>query len=191
MRAPRAESPIFAPWLEGRLRRPVIVRRFESLDEVPGEVVVNCAGLGARGLARDETLLALYGHVVVCEPGEIDLSVAVSHDGAGGSFYVIPRRREVVIGGVVEPSADDRPLTPDPATRARILARARERGFRPGAFIREAVGLRPYRPSVRVEREGGVGGVGGRVVHNYGHGGSGYTLCWGCAEDVVKLIGKA
>jgi D-amino-acid oxidase len=52
-----------------------------------------------------------------------------------------------------------------------------------GRVVREAVGLRPYRPAVRVEREG-------RVVHNYGHGGSGYTLCWGCAEEVVGMVGE-
>jgi D-amino-acid oxidase len=45
----------------------------------------------------------------------------------------------------------------------------------------ERVGLRPYRPEVRLERDG-------RVIHNYGHGGSGFTLCRGCAEDVVALV---
>ena len=42
-------------------------------------------------------------------------------------------------------------------------------------------GIRPYRPLVRVEKEG-------KVIHNYGHGGSGFTLAWGCAEEVASLI---
>ena len=47
--------------------------------------------------------------------------------------------------------------------------------------VSRGVGLRPARPAVRLERDGGV-------VHCYGHGGAGVTLSWGCAEDVVALI---
>lgn len=46
--------------------------------------------------------------------------------------------------------------------------------------IRTVAGLRPYRPGgFRVEREA----LGTKaVVHNYGHGGAGITLCWGTSR---------
>jgi D-amino-acid oxidase len=63
-------------------------------------------------------------------------------------------------------------------TRARALvpqvAGARVVGHR--------VGLRPGRPQVRLERAGDV-------IHCYGHGGAGVTLAYGCARDVVALLG--
>ena len=55
----------------------------------------------------------------------------------------------------------------------------------PEREIRTVVGLRPYRPSgfvVRVEQLGDT-----RVVHNYGHGGSGITLSWGTSKLAVDM----
>lgn len=50
------------------------------------------------------------------------------------------------------------------------------------------VGLRPTRPRIRVERVA----VGDRcLVHNYGHGGGGITLSWGCAREVAALLDPA
>jgi D-amino-acid oxidase len=47
-------------------------------------------------------------------------------------------------------------------------------------------GLRPYREQTyRLEPEV----VGSKfVVHNYGHGGAGITLSWGCAHEVVDIV---
>jgi D-amino-acid oxidase len=52
--------------------------------------------------------------------------------------------------------------------------------------VAERVGLRPYRPSVRLEAESLPGG---RVLwHNYGHGGGGVSLSWGCARDLTDAV---
>lgn len=55
---------------------------------------------------------------------------------------------------------------------------------------REWVGLRPGRSRVRLEAQdlatGGHRRL--RVVHNYGHGGGGITLHWGCAGHAVRLV---
>jgi D-amino-acid oxidase len=46
------------------------------------------------------------------------------------------------------------------------------------------VGLRPFRrQNVRLEAEPGT-----RIVHNYGHGGSGVTFSWGCALEVAERV---
>lgn len=45
---------------------------------------------------------------------------------------------------------------------------------------------RPFRPSgPRLETES-VSGK--RIIHSYGHGGSGWSLAWGAAEDVAALV---
>lgn len=63
------------------------------------------------------------------------------------------------------------------------LSDARVRGF--------VAGLRPYREgSPRLEVE--VEAAGGKtLLHNYGHGGSGITMCWGAAEEGLELLGDA
>jgi D-amino-acid oxidase len=49
-----------------------------------------------------------------------------------------------------------------------------------------SVGLRPARSAVRLERE--TPRPGSTLVHNYGHGGAGVTLSWGCAGEVSELV---
>ena len=55
----------------------------------------------------------------------------------------------------------------------------------PETLMRVTVCTRPFRPAgPRLEAVN----VGGRkVVHNYGHGGSGWSLSWGCAEEATTL----
>ena len=58
-----------------------------------------------------------------------------------------------------------------------------------------AQGLRPFRgTNIRVERELrslGTGAAPSRIVHSYGHGGAGWSLSFGCAGDVLKLVEEA
>jgi D-amino-acid oxidase len=52
--------------------------------------------------------------------------------------------------------------------------------------LNERVGLRPFRRSgVRLARDRLRDGR--IVIHNYGHGGAGFTLSWGCAREVFDL----
>lgn len=51
--------------------------------------------------------------------------------------------------------------------------------------IRTIAGLRPYRASGFVVRAGALGDK--RLVHNYGHGGSGITMSWGSSRLATDL----
>jgi D-amino-acid oxidase len=69
----------------------------------------------------------------------------------------------------------------DPAS-SRRLARVL---VSPDRVIRHVVGLRPFRPSgFRMAAEP----LGDRLlIHNYGHGGGGVSLSWGCADMAAQL----
>jgi D-amino-acid oxidase len=94
---------------------------------------------------------------------------------------VIPRRGEFVLGGSSIPIEADEAPPVDPDLSEAILERCRSAGWDPGSVLYARTGLRPVRPEVRLELDG-------RLIHNYGHGGAGYTLSWGCAEEVALLI---
>ena len=101
---------------------------------------------------------------------------------AEGPTYVVPRSRDIVVGGTDVEGEWSR--TPSPDVAAAILRRALRLvpALAGAEVLGHKVGLRPARPEVRLERVGDV-------VHCYGHGGAGVTLSWGCADEVVELLG--
>lgn len=180
--APRAQPSLFLPYLESNLARPIEHHVITDLEHVAGDVVVNCTGLGARELCNDDKLVPLLGQIVIAEIGDADITTTVTDDrDPDAIFYIIPRRNEVVLGGCSIPFPPGAEPELDDAVTARIIDHARRLGICVGATRTERVGLRPYRPEVRLERHG-------RIIHNYGHGGAGFTLCRGCAEDVAALL---
>ena len=176
------DTPVYLEWLLAGVRALGVRVEYRSLTSLSGlgaDVVVNAAGLGAGALAGDDTMVPVGGQVVhVTDPGLTEFTV----DGTGpGITYVIPHGRHVVCGGTEEPGRGD--TDPNPAVTADILRRCRELEPRlaDAEVLRSLVGLRPFRPEVRLERVGDV-------VHCYGHGGAGITLAWGCAAEVAELV---
>jgi D-amino-acid oxidase len=191
---PLVEMPVHLPWLVSQvfaLGGSIRTQRLRSLTELGHErldVVVNCSGLGARDLVGDLEVHPVRGQIVrVANPG-LTLSVRDEHH-PGGRAYVHPRRDDCILGGTLEVGSWDR--TPDPQVAESILRRCRDICPALGEVrvLGHAVGLRPGRSAVRLElTTAELPGV--PVVHNYGHGGSGVTLAWGCAEDVVRLLSR-
>lgn len=102
-------------------------------------------------------------------------------------MYAIPRTIDCVLGGTNQLSDD---CTVDPAATARIVAEcSRVLEIEKPDVLAERVGLRPFRRSgVRVERTRLRDGR--SLIHNYGHGGSGFTFSWGCAQEAIRLAGE-
>ena len=189
---PVIEMPVYLRYLMGRFARTggeIEERALVGLDDLAGEarVLVNCAGLGARGLVGDASLEPIRGQILrVRNPGLKDF--VLDEDDPDGVTYIVPRSEDCILGGTADEGAWE--TVPDPSVGAEILRRctALEPRLAGAEILGHRVGLRPGRPEVRLEREDGAGVS---VVHNYGHGGSGVTLSWGCAEEAVRLAVEA
>jgi D-amino-acid oxidase len=190
--APVIEMPIYLGYLLDRFVGSggrVEHRAVSSLNEAgEGRVVVNCAGLGARELAGDASMEPIRGQIVrVRNPG-LERFV-LDEENPEGISYVIPRSGDCVLGGTAEEGEWD--TEPDPETAAAILRRctALEPRLARAEVLEHKVGLRPGRPEIRLETEDVAHGP--PRVHSYGHGGSGVTLSWGCAEETLHLVRQA
>jgi D-amino-acid oxidase len=185
------ETAIYLPYLMrqfGALGGVIRRREVTSLDEATAEadVVFNCTGLGSYALLGDRELFPVRGQVMrAARPASEICYLDDEEDESGVFAYIVPRSNDCVLGGTAPIGNWSR--EPDPEVAARILERcaAMNPEVRRLEILEHRVGLRPGRSSVRVEAERVAGGK--VVAHNYGHGGAGVTLSWGCAEEVVAL----
>lgn len=178
--SPVIEMPIYLGWLQEQVFELGGTLTRMNLGGLPtaAELVVNCSGLGARLLGGDRSVVPVRGQVVYLEQVGLDRWVLEREH----PTYVVPRSRDIVVGGTE--IAGEWSRAPAPEVADEILDRAvRLVPELAGAtVIGHKVGLRPVRPAVRVERVG-------NVIHCYGQGGAGVTLSWGCADTVASMAG--
>lgn len=189
---PVVEMPVYLRYLMCRFAETgggIQHRAISGLEDLAAEarVLVNCAGLGAQRIVGDDSLRPIRGQILrVRNPGLE--SFLLDEDDPEGVTYIVPRATDCILGGTADEDAWD--TEPDPAVSEGILRRclALEPRLAGAEILERKVGLRPGRPEVRLEREDS-GAL--PVVHNYGHGGSGVTLSWGCAEEAARLVAEA
>ena len=191
-----------APVIDTRVYLDYLLHRFQALGGqvyqrtladlaeafASSNIVINCAGLGARELVGDRDLHAARGQVVRVRHNGYRQSLIDEHDLAHLT-YIVPRTHDIVLGGTYEEQNESTEV--DPETTLAILQRCRRLAPAPAAFTPDAIisvgcGLRPVRSTVRLEAERPAPQR--LLIHNYGHGGAGITLSWGCALDVVALL---
>ncbi|MFH9813827.1 FAD-dependent oxidoreductase [Streptomyces sp. NPDC017230] len=189
-RAPLVDMPRYLRYLAQRLVQAggsIRRHRYGTLEEALREapVVVNCSGTGARDLAVDPSVDAVRGQLVVVENPGIESFFCDDTPGADKLTYIYPHARTVVLGGTSERGNWD--VSPDEDAAQGIIRRcvAVEPSLSGARVLDQRVGLRPARKRIRLTEERHEGGL---VLHNYGHGGAGLTLSWGCAREIAERI---
>lgn len=180
------------PYLEKKflaLGGSLIQKKIIDLDDFIGQstydIVVNCVGLGALQLINDKTVHPIRGQVARVRANWV---YQVVLDESDDGNYIIPNMDTVVLGGTHQ--VGDFNLNVCPVDKEFIMKGCQK--YLPGLEHAQQqfdwVGLRPGRNEVRLEME--ITDNKKVLIHNYGHGGCGVTLSWGCAAEVVELLKK-
>jgi D-amino-acid oxidase len=190
--APVIDTSVYMDWLVQQFLRDggqIEVREFQELSQAVqlAPIVVNCSGLGARELARDSGVYPIRGQILRVERHGLE-KFALDHDPGGGTTYVIPRLNDCVLGGTREEHSEELAINTQQSADIQRRALALVPELDGAQVLGALVGLRPGRAVVRLEVEARDNSV---LVHNYGHGGGGVTLSWGCAREVRELISHA
>lgn len=191
---PLIETPIYMQYLLRRFdemggKNMKLDVKLSSLKELYGEerIIVNCSGLGAYDVCGDKDTYPIRGQIIrTTNPG---ISQCYHHESErNGITYIVPRSGDCILGGTAQEYDWNTEI--DMAAANQIFERctALEPSLCDAKVLEHRVGLRPGRKEVRLELE--IVSEGCAVIHNYGHGGAGFTLSWGCAEEVAAIVGQ-
>lgn len=169
-----------------RLGGTITQKEVKDLPETfqANRLVINCTGLGAKELVNDDKLYPVRGQMIKIKATGFD-QVIVDDDSHNALTAIIPRTHDIMLAGTAQKNNWSTEI--DPKDTAEILRKVTliAPQLTNIEIISQQVGLRPAREVVRLEAETIANQT---IIHNYGHGGAGFTLSWGCAQDVLKLI---
>ena len=188
--------------------------KYECLQDMVDEAaklgydaVVNCTGLGSKAICNDDDLIGARGVLLhfdrQCQRIESDSGMELSNDAVilvedspfgveNYPCYLIPRGDKIVVGGSYIENDTFTSIRNTERTRLETNARLLGIDTNKAKPVGEWTGFRPYRPTVRLELDSTIGKKENiTVVHNYGHGGSGWTVFIGAATEVTSLLVRA
>ena len=159
-------------------------RKISHFDELSSyDIVINCTGIGSHELLGDELMYPIRGQIVLVKAPWVKHWFMYDQ---GPRTYVIPRSKDVVLGGTLEENNWNE--TPEPHTTKSILQRCQK--FIPSLchaeVIEEWAGLRPHRDLIRLESCQYT--ASNLLIHCYGHGKFGIILSWGSAQHVGDIV---
>lgn len=185
-----SECRLYQPWAAkkflqsgGVIKQQTVQHLSEISDKF--DVVVNCAGLGAKYLCEDRRLVPIRGQVIKVHAPWIKTAFYGDYD-----TYIVPGFEGVTLGGCRQYDSYDLKVSKYDSMAIRERCQSMLPALKSAPVLRELVGLRPHRDPVRVEMEvvKSAGGNSSKIVHNYGHGGYGVTTAPGTAKYAVGLV---
>ncbi|MEH2122219.1 FAD-dependent oxidoreductase [Nostoc sp.] len=206
--APTTNTDVYMKWLlqqvkdigceiiQEKITVNLVQNEQELLRRFNAKAIVNCAGLGSIATTGDTSMYPLRGALVrVKNLGKVVTDAhCISHEESSSNeqdiVYIVPRGDDlVVLGGLTQQDQWDTDLSLEvPIIRQmydgclEFLQELRELPLDEKEPVR--TGLRPLtEENVCVERV-----LNTHVFYNYGHGGSGVTLSWGCSQEIVQLV---
>ena len=156
-------------------------------------VVVNCLGgagatlIGEPPVTRARGVLKYYSR-----REDFKTCILVDHPPMGSDthpIYAIPRGNVVAVGGTYLEGDHEQSMRPEEEemlrATAKLLLPDEGEGFEE---VGEWVGFRPVREGgVKLGLNEEMSGKGLSWIDNFGHGGSGWTVASGCADDVLDI----
>jgi D-amino-acid oxidase len=196
--APLATMPVYLDYLRARFERAggtLEVAPVTSLTGLAGTapVIVNCSGAAARDLVPDPAVVPVRGQVVIAANPGIEEFLINRDPEPPWIVYMFPHGDEILLGGTNDEGNSDTEPRPEVARQIVAGCTAIEPRLRGAEILGYRVGLRPWRPEVRLESEP-LGSVSPSspprsvLWHNYGHGGAGVSLSWGCAAEIARSV---
>jgi D-amino-acid oxidase len=188
--APLATMPVYLGYLSARFERAggrLEVSPVGSLAELASmaPVIVNCTGAEARHLVPDPAVVPVRGQVVIAANPGIEEFLIDRDPEPPWITYMFPHGEQILLGGTNDEGNWDKDPKNDIAERIMANCSAIDPRLRGAKILGHRVGFRPCRPEVRLESEP----LGGSVLwHNYGHGGGGVSLSWGCAAEITAAV---
>jgi D-amino-acid oxidase len=210
---PMIDTDKYLNWLFAKvcsdLRTRVFIQKIDHkisdieedlLKKYCAKAIVNCAGLGSSELTNDDSIYGVRGGLIYVEnEGKNTKMIQQAHctslhnisESEGSFIFILPRgENRLVLGGVAEPGKYDLNVTPESYPPYEAILKSCKK-FLPDLNNLKILDKHPLSVAVRPFREKGLcleRDPNLRVVHNYGHGGAGVLLSWGCAEEVASLV---
>jgi D-amino-acid oxidase len=209
------DMPYYIPWLISKYKDTggeIIYNKVSNIKSYDKKVV-NCTGYWSRKLLNDDSVVAKRGHLL-----QVNKNIKLNHDSETFSYsykmkdnrfiYGYPRNKSLLLGGSSENGTQDPDKQIWKGEKSKDLISINDKNIPEHIYkenkklLKDILGIkisknddisvlsgyRPFRKKgVRVEEDENIS----NLYHNYGHGGSGLTLSYGCAHKILNLIRKS